>query len=146
MTVFHILWPRGTNFADQTGQDARFESGPALVAERFSWRASLFTPFWALYHGLWRAFLGWLGATLLLSLAGIVLGAGAAFWLYVALAAWFGFAASDLRLAALIKKGHTLGASYVAHNEGEAILRGLHSAIGPQSPLQGDHGAGDLGR
>jgi hypothetical protein len=80
------------------------KSEPALaIPEKFSWAAFLLPPLFALYHGLWLFFVLIVIAITALCLSTTVIGASAAFWLYVLLALWCGFAAPDLRRFALRK-------------------------------------------
>ena len=48
---------------------------------------------------------------------GSFIGAEAGFWLYVLFAIWIGFAATDLRLAALKRSGYTHAGSVVAEDD-----------------------------
>ena len=77
---------------------------PALaVPEKFSWAALLVPPLFALYHGLWLMLALTVLAIVAIGALATIIGGGAAFWLYVLLALWCGFAAPDLRRFTLRK-------------------------------------------
>ena len=107
MPLFEIVTPR-------TGSDPLKTT---LIADRFSWGAALLPPVWALMHALWLEAFGWFVMTVLIAVAGLFIGGEAAFWLYVLFALWFGFAASDLRLAALKRRGHVPAGTRIAEDE-----------------------------
>lgn len=78
---------------------------PAVVPEKFSWTAAIVPPVHALHHGLWLGLVLYLVAVAALVVAGLWLGGEAGFWLYVLLAAWYGFEAPALRRAKLRRQG-----------------------------------------
>ena len=78
---------------------------PVAVADRFSWLACLLPPVFALRHGLWLELLGFGLLVVALNFAGLWLGSGASFWLYVILAISLGFAAPALRRGKLRRQG-----------------------------------------
>lgn len=80
---------------------------PAAVPEKFSWLAAILPPVFLLAHGLWLELVGFALAVVALVLATPLLGADAAFWLYVLGAVWLGFAAPGLRRHALAWRGWT---------------------------------------
>jgi hypothetical protein len=73
---------------------ARQGDAPIAVADRFSWSAALVAPVHALVNGLWVMLGLWVVKVAVLAALSLWIGGGAAFWLYVLLAAWFGFAAA----------------------------------------------------
>lgn len=97
-------------------------SEPVLaVPEKFSWFAFLLPPVFALYHGLWLMLV--LSVVAIVALIGIgatVIGGSAAFWLYVLMALWCGFAAPDLRRFSLRKWDETV--PVVAHGSDGAEI------------------------
>ena len=107
MPLFEIMMPRAGGDLAQT----------TVLADRFSWGAALVPPVWALYHGLWLESFGWIVLTVLIVVAGLFLGGATAFWLYVLLALWLGFAASDLRMAALKRRGSVPVGTRIAEDE-----------------------------
>ena len=107
MPLFEIMTPR-------TGGDL---AQTTVLADRFSWSAALVPPVWALSHGLWLESFGWIVLTVLIVVAGLFLGGAAAFWLYVLFAAWIGFAASDIRMAALKRRGNMAAGTRIAEDE-----------------------------
>ena len=68
---------------------------PLAVADRFSWSAALVPPLHALAHGLWLMLALWVTKVVALGVASLWIGGEAAFWCYVLLAIWLGFAASE---------------------------------------------------
>lgn len=113
---------------------ARFDDRPQgpdeVVALRdgFSWLAALLPPVWALGHGLWLAFALYAAALAALWGAGLWLGAGAAFWLYVFGVLLLGFQAAAIRGAALARRGWRRGADIVAADAAQAELEWRRSA------------------
>ena len=107
MPLFEIVMPR-------SGADPL---GTALIRDGFSWGAALMPPAWALLHLMWLEMFGWFVITLLISVTGLFIGGAAAFWLYVLFALWIGFAASDLRIAALTRRGHVPAGARIAKDE-----------------------------
>ena len=107
MALFDILTP-----PDGTDPfDAR------LIEDRFSWGAVLLPPVWALMHGLWLEMFGWTVGVVLIVVLGLFVGGAASVWLYVLLALWYGFAASDLRIAALKRTGYIASGTRIAEDE-----------------------------
>lgn len=82
----------------------------AFVRDSFSWGAFVFGPLWLLRHQLWVAFLGWLGAALLLWAGSywLNLSASAIFWSLVAINAFLALEGGVLRSAALRRRGYEL--------------------------------------
>jgi hypothetical protein len=96
-----------------------------LIAERFSWPALIFGPFWALWHGMWRtvivllvigAAIGGGGA-----LAGLAPDAVSVFQALVQIG--LGLWGNDLRRAALARRGYVERAAVAGRNEAEAEHR-----------------------
>ena len=107
MPLFEVLTPR----------DSIDPLNTQLIRHRFSWGAALLPPVWAIFHGLWLEAFGWVaGAALIMALA-FFAGADAGFWLYLLFAAWFGWSAADLRIAALKRGGYREAAMLVAEDE-----------------------------
>ena len=98
---------------------------PVAVGDRFSWLAFWLPPVFALRHGLWLELLAFVLVVLLLAVASLWLGPGAAFALYGVLAASIGFAAPSLRRARLARAGWTyrreLWAPYSQQGQLEAL-------------------------
>jgi hypothetical protein len=88
-----------------------------LIRDRFSWGAALVPPLWMLAHHLWLETFGWCVGALAIAVLGLYLGGNAAVWLYVLYAAWTGFAASDLRVSALRRKGYAQTGTRIAQDE-----------------------------
>ncbi|MBI4922209.1 MAG: DUF2628 domain-containing protein [Devosia nanyangense] len=78
---------------------------PVAVAERFSWLAALLPPIFALLNGLWLLGVFWVALVLGLAYIGRVIGADAAFWLYVLVAVFMGFEAPAFRRDGLVARG-----------------------------------------
>jgi hypothetical protein len=104
---------------------------PATALERaqvlklgFCAAAFVFGPIWLIAHRLWRPLALWLlGAALVgFALAGGVLGAGAAFWLYALSALYFGFEGRALQGAALARRGLPLADVVCAADSSTAEL------------------------
>jgi hypothetical protein len=97
--------------------DARLEAVP----DRFSWFAALLPPVYALVHGLWLALAGYVVAVLALVVGSFWIGADAACWLYVLMAALIGFEAGTLRRLALARRGYVHGGDRIATAEDAAL-------------------------
>ena len=95
----------------------------ALALQGFSWLALLFGPWWLAFHRLWRALLGWIVATVALTVGGYALGAPpAAVYVGQALIAlWLGLQGADLRSAALARSGRPLVDIVAAADEDAAL-------------------------
>jgi len=78
---------------------------PAAIPEQFSWLAAILPPLFLLRYGLWLELIGLVLAVTALVLVASVIGDDAAFLLYLLGALWLGFAAPDLRRAALRRRG-----------------------------------------
>lgn len=98
---------------------------PVAVAERFSWFAAVLPPLWAVAHALWLELVLYVALLCVLSFLALVVGAEAAFWIYVACAVWIGFEAADLRRSALRRRGWHERGERVAPSEDVAMLAGL---------------------
>ena len=96
-----------------------------VVADRFSWFAAILPPIFALAHGLWPSLLGYLVLVAALVVASRVIGGGAAFWTYVAIATWIGFEAPAFRRAALRRRGWSYRSDVIAAAEDLAELEGV---------------------
>lgn len=107
MPLFEIVTPR-------TGSDPL---KTVFIGDRFSWGAALLPPVWALIYALWLEAFGWFVMTALIAVAGLFIGGEAAVWLYMLFALWIGFAASDLRLAALERRGNVSAGTRIAEDE-----------------------------
>ena len=95
MTIYSVY----TRDRAHTGTESR------AVPDRFIWSAALFTPVWALVHGLWVAFIAWLAFAIALVVASDFIGGDAAFWVYVLASVLIGFEAPSLRRASLANGG-----------------------------------------
>ncbi len=109
---------------------ARQSDAPLAVADRFSWSAALVPPIHALVHGLWAMLGLWVIKVVALVAAGLWIGSGAAFWLYVLLAVWFGFAASGFRRRKAGKSGTWRG-DWIAPDEETAQMTYLGGRAAP---------------
>jgi UPF0716 family protein affecting phage T7 exclusion len=91
------------------------------VADRFSWSAALLPPLHAMVHGLRAMLVLWVTKVIGLVAISPWIGGGAAFWLYVLVAVWFGFAASGF---ARRKAGaaRTYQGDWVAEGEDAALV------------------------
>jgi hypothetical protein len=94
-----------TQFAMFESRFGRPDEAPVAVAESFSWLAAILPPVFFVRHGLWLELIAFILAVVALDFAGLYIGSGAVFWLYVLLAAWLGFAAASIRRAALKRGG-----------------------------------------
>jgi hypothetical protein len=105
MTIYAVHAPLGARNNVATAADRC-----AFVRDSFSWGAFFFGPLWLLRHQLWLAFVGWLVAVLMLWAGSYWLGLSnsAAFWCYVAIAAFLGLEAGMLRSSALRRRGFEL--------------------------------------
>jgi len=101
------------------------DSGVVLIAERFSWPALIFGPFWALWHGMWRTVIVLLviGAAIggASALAGLAPDAVSVlqFLVQIGLGLW----GNDLRRAALARQGYVERAVVAGRDEIEAEHR-----------------------
>lgn len=107
------------------------DPAPAVVAEKFSWLAFLLPPVFTLVHGLWLSFFAVVSVTLLVILAGAVIGPDAASLVYIALALLFGFEAPALRGAALRRRGFGHAADIVASGPDLAAVTWLEQKGAP---------------
>ncbi|MGD1038007.1 MAG: DUF2628 domain-containing protein [Roseiarcus sp.] len=103
MAIYAVHCPAGD------GDPAAFERAKFLKLG-FCWAAFVFGPIWLLAHRLWRPLALWLlGAALVgLALAGGVLGADGAVWLYALSAFYLGLEGRALQGAALARRGRPL--------------------------------------
>jgi hypothetical protein len=79
---------------------------PVAVADRFSWTAMLFPPFFALFNGLWLLLVFWVALVLGLAYVSRVIGIDAAGWLYVLVAVFLGIEAPAFRRDGLFARGY----------------------------------------
>ncbi|HEX4297249.1 MAG TPA: DUF2628 domain-containing protein [Devosia sp.] len=79
---------------------------PVAVADRFSFLAAIFPPFYALFNGLWLVLVFWIVLALGLAYISRVIGTEAAAWLYVLVAVFIGFEAPAFRRDALLARGY----------------------------------------
>lgn len=101
------------------------DSSVVLIAEKFSWPALVFGPFWALWHGLWRT------AIVLVAIGAVIGGAGTLAGLapdavsvfQVLVQIGLGLWGNDLRRAALARRGYVERAVVAGRNEAEAEHR-----------------------
>lgn len=100
---------------------ARENQAPIAVADRFSWSAALLPPVHAIAHGLWAMLGLWVIKVLGLMLLGLWIGGGAAFWLYVLVAVWLGFAAAGFARRKAEATG-TYQGDWVADGEDAALV------------------------
>lgn len=101
------------------------EPEPQAVPDRFSWLAALLPPIHALVHGLWLWFGLCIAAVAGLIGIGFVIGADAAFWLYLLFALFIGFEAGALRRASLVRRHYVHRGERVAPDEETAALSWL---------------------
>ena len=92
----------------------RADEAPASVPETFSWAAALVPPLYAMAHGLWIEFVAWGVVLAAIVGLGMLIGAEAAFWLYVLFAVYLGFEAPALRRSHLARDGWRHVAEIVA--------------------------------
>lgn len=81
-------------------------SGAVFIKDRFSWLAGLLPPVWAIVHGLWLELVIWIAAMIALGAASMIIGDEAVFWLNVLVAILIGLEATNIRTAALRRKGY----------------------------------------
>lgn len=108
--------------------DAKTPQQPLiLVREGFNWHAFIFTHFWALYQGLWRA----LGLILLINISVSLLVVElhlhpfSLFAMQLGMQVWFGYQANDFLRKKLDKKGYILSDIVSGENEMRAEQRFL---------------------
>ena len=94
-----------------------FDAVPVAIAEKFSWGAALFTPLYALAHGMWLMLLFWLLLVAALAFAASTIGPEVAIGVYI-LVAWFtGLEASALRRDSLTFRGFAYRGDIIAPAE-----------------------------
>ncbi len=103
----------------------RPDAPPVVVADRFSWSAALFGPFYALLHGLWLMLLVWIAGAAIVAAATYYLGDDAGTGLYIVLALLLGFEAPAFRRAKLGRKGYAYRSEIVARDEDLALSQVL---------------------
>ena len=103
----------------------RSAEAPMVVADRFSFFAALLPPLYALTHSLWLALLFYVVAVICLAAASLLVGAPAAFWLYVLLALLIGFEAPALRQRKLAVSGWRYSGEMIAAAEDQAQVEVL---------------------
>jgi hypothetical protein len=96
---------------------AASQRGPVAVPERFSWMAMLLPPLFALLNGLWLLLVFWVALVIGLAYAARIIGADAAFWLYVVVALFLGFEAPSFRRDGLLFRGYQWRGDVVAAAE-----------------------------
>jgi|GEM_PF-617019 hypothetical protein len=114
VTLYAILDPK-------PGQAAL----PAAIPEQFSWLAAILPPVFLLRHGLWLELVGFVLVVTALVLAAPLIGGNAAFLLYLLGALWLGWAAPELRRAALRRRGWNERGPQVAASADLAQLEAL---------------------
>ena len=90
---------------------------PVAVADRFSWTAMLFPPFFALFNSLWLLLVFWVALVAGLAYVSRVIGVEAAGWLYVLVAVFLGFEASAFRRDGLLVRGYIWRGDVVSTGE-----------------------------
>jgi len=100
----------------------RLDDAPAAVADRFSWSAALLPPVHALVHGLWLLLAIWVLGTLAIAVSGVLVGGGAAFWLYVLFGTLIGFEAATFRRLKTAKRGGRYRTEIIAAGEDLALV------------------------
>jgi hypothetical protein len=115
--------------------DAAFER-MRLLKLGFSWGALVFGPLWLLAHRLWRPLAVFILAAALVGFAVAegALGGGAAAWLYLLSALYFGFEGRALEGAALTRRGRPLADIVCAADISAAEASFLTRALAPQPP------------
>src|SRR3569833_4284612 len=114
MTVYSIFEkPQGKAAKNRAPQPAP----PVAVPDRFSWTAMLFTPFFALFNGLWLLLVFWVALVLGLAYVSRGIGVDAAGWLYVLVAVFLGFEAAAFRRDGLLARGYVWRGDVVASGE-----------------------------
>ena len=114
MTVYSI-------FEKPQGKAAKNRAAPLVppvaVPDRFSWLAALLPPVFAVPHGLVLLLVFWIALAAGLLYASRVIGADAAFWLYVVVAIFLGFEAPAFRRDGLLARGFIWRGDVVARGE-----------------------------
>jgi hypothetical protein len=100
----------------------RPNDAPTAVADRFSWSAALLPPVHALVHGLWLLLVLWVIGIVAIVASSVVVGGGAAFWLYVLFAILIGFEAASFRRVKAAKRGGSYRTEIVAAGEDLALV------------------------
>ena len=90
---------------------------PVAVADRFSWLAAILPPVFAVLNGLVLLLIFWIALAAGLVYASRVIGADAAFWLYVVVAIFLGFEAPAFRGDGLLARGFIWRGDVVARGE-----------------------------
>lgn len=90
---------------------------PLAVPDRFSWLAALLPPVFAVLNGLVLLLVFWIALAAGLLYASRVIGADAAFWLYVVVAIFLGFEAPAFRRDGLLARGFIWRGDVVARGE-----------------------------
>ncbi|MGN6158026.1 MAG: hypothetical protein ACTHNL_08010 [Devosia sp.] len=90
---------------------------PVAVPDRFSWLAALLPPVFAVLNGLVLLLVFWIALAAGLLYASRVIGADAAFWLYVVVAIFLGFEAPAFRRDGLLARGFIWRGDVVARGE-----------------------------
>ena len=109
---------------------ARQSDAPIAVADRFSWSAALLPPVHALVHGLWVMLGLWVVKLAVLAALSLWIGGGTALWLYVLLAAWFGFAAAGFARRKAERAG-TYAGEWIAADADAALVSYLSRSVAP---------------
>lgn len=90
---------------------------PVALPDRFSWLAALLPPVFAVLNGLVLLLVFWIALAAGLLYASRVIGADAAFWLYVVVAIFLGFEAPAFRRDGLLARGFIWRGDVVARGE-----------------------------
>ncbi len=115
MQIYAVYLPSGLS-PSQAAEEA------VLVRQGFNWKASLLTPAWALWHGLWLALALWLVWIVLVATISAFahLESGSAFFVYLVGALGFGLEADRFRHARLARSGYLLQGLALGGSLGEA--------------------------
>lgn len=101
------------------------DSSVVFIADRFSWPALIFGPFWTLWHGMWRTTIGLvvIGAAIggASALVGLAPDAVSVFQVLVQIG--LGLWGNDLRRAALARRGYVERAVVAGRDAVEAEHR-----------------------
>lgn len=100
---------------------------PMVVAEKFSWFATLLPPVHALVHRLWDQLALFLVGLALVVVSTRVIGFDAAIWLYILLALACGFAAPGAMRRALRRRGYSAAGHRFAEDADLARVAALEA-------------------
>ncbi|MGO9429726.1 DUF2628 domain-containing protein [Rhodoblastus sp.] len=144
MQIYAVYLPSGLSPL-QVAEEA------VLVRQGFDWKASLLTPGWALWHGLWLALALWLAWTSLVAIIGALahLQPGATLFIYLVGALGFGLEADRFHQARLSRSGYLLQGLALGESIGEAESlyfnrrRDRPQVIAPSAPAKPAIAPGD---